>query len=594
MNFIPDSGHWRIDCLGPLSYMNGPELVSQPTISVALSQATKAPNKQTAAGANFTLTRNQRNGSVPIAMLPVLEVGDFWSKNRPTLYPDYEKFSVSLAGEHVQHATTVYLGDVAPWSKRTPPDEKPEFLLPYNQHPYHKSFTRGFAELIRTSDDIQLLIPHWEIIRFYFGSSTQLIESLFDVRATLNDLFDEEKSVAEANRHAHIHLRANLPYASAGDVARICFCPRARHAVTALRNSLIAQSANGTPVYPKTKLPISGPTVLDMVGKRISYQNGTQGFICYKLTACHASFPFSSLSYFKDMPGDENPYPDRDSLEPMNVKKRNDKDGPRQPRIGQHDANSGCGTRIYQMNTSSRFPYLDQIPKEKQRRDPYTHYSEPDYLPQPHVDSEDGVGSGGREPKKSAKLERKEHALNTCSTLSINFKYFFEALDVLISNKKAHSVEFITPTPDSNDLRCTILPIAHTKKGRVSMLSYVDYVKGYVHTAKFRRRAIVAKIGHIKGITYLLEAEARVYKGLQLDTFPTFLMKALDAGELTEREIQDTLQAFSTNEWSWGIPTNLPHARGEVIRHPQKKPDDTPDTYVNRLYERFSLALEKA
>jgi hypothetical protein len=587
-DFISGKAYWRIDCLGSLSYADKPDLESQPTISIAVSEATEKPTSRNCWRTNFTLTKDQRTETVPIAILPILKAGDFWSGKQLAVSPIcYENANSAIDSSQIKNAVTVRLGDVAPWSKQS---EKPEFLLSYFHHPYHKLFTRAYAELIDLDDSSLLIIPHWEIIRFYFGSSTQLIESIFNVNHTFDNLFDATRSTKSDIGHAHIHLRAQIPYVSATDVGRIRFCPKARQSINVLRNSLIAQSANRQPVFPKTMLPISGPTTLKMKGRWMTYKNGKRGFICYEIMSCAAAFPFSSFSYFKDMPGDTNPEKDRSHLEPMSVRSRpqtNEGKTPKDKTIQQKDANTIFGTSTYQIETPSRFPFLDNVQQEKQRIDPYTHYSEPAYQPDPEDELGEGVGSGGRDALQSTKLQKKEHEINTSTELSVNFEHFFSAINLLLENKKINSCEYICPSPDRNDARCTLLPLVITQQGRISKLSFIDYIKGYVHSATLRRRAIVAKIHYNKGVVYLIEAEARVFKGKQLDNFPTLLLKTLSSDEITEREIKDVLQAFSHNELLWKIPLHLAHIYDTPIRHPQKKSDDTTRTYIDRLYQKF-------
>ena|GEM_PF-6208348 len=588
-DFIASNDYWRIDCLGSLSFADRPFLDSQPTISVAASKAYRKPTHDTCWRTDFTNTREQCIEKIPIALFPNLRHGDFWRSRRLALSPKgYQQAEFFLGEPQLLNSTTVRLGDPTPWSKQVQGNEKREYLLPYFQHPYHRLFTRAFCELFELPDGTLLLIPHWEIIRFYFGSSTQLIETLFDVRKTIEDLVDSKRCKEPDGGHAHLHLRAHLPYNSVEDVSRIYFCPKGRQAFNVLRNSLSAQAANGEAVFPKTVLPVEKPTKLIMKGRFIKYQNGNKGFICYELTSCSAPFPYSSLTYFKDMPGDKNPDADQGQLQPMTVRHRErGENKPKGSSIRQEDANTLFGTTTYELPTASRFPYLDKIPRGKLRVDPYTHYSEPGYIPQPVEEPTEGVGHGGKESQQSAKIVLKEHALHTSESLSVNFKYFFAAVEQMMHQQEIYFYEYISPTPDRHDSRCTVLPIAFTEQGRESKLCYIDYIKGRVHTARLRRRAVVTKITYRKGVVYLLEAEERVFEGRQLDKFPTFLVKALDSEELAEREIQEILQAFSSNERIWKLPPDLNHILSQHIRHPKKQPDDTTEIYIDKLCQKF-------
>lgn len=592
-NFVSTSKYSRIDCLGSLSF-DAPGLESQPTISVAVSTAVQQPPiERECWKTTSTITKTQRIERIPISILPNLKTGDFWFKNELAISPaSYKKDKFSINSSKLNKATSVCLGDETPWSQG--PDHR-EYLLPYIYHPYHKLFTRANAQLIEANDETLLIIPDWEIIRFYFGSSTQLIEWLFNVNATYEDLYDESRCKKSEDGHGHVHLRAQIPYNSATDVARISFDPEVRKTIDILRNSLTAQSANRRPVFPKIRIPIFDSSILQMKGKYLNYANGKRAFVCYELTSCSAPLPFTSLTYFKDLPGDSNPDQDRSQLQPMTVrspKKENDANNKKKEQlIEQKDANTICGSQIYQIDVTSRFPYLEKVRIEKQRINPHTHYSEPGHQQEPEGDLTEGVGHGGNHNRLSAKIERKEHQLNTSPKPSINFEYFFEAMNILTSD--VNSVEYICPTADRSDTRCAILPLAKTQKGEISKLNFIDYVKGEVKTAKLRRRAVIAKVAFNKGVAYLVEIETRVFRGKQLDAFPTYLVSSVSQSELTLREIEDVLKRFADNYFSWSIPTHLPHVRGMAIRHPHKQLNENRESYIKRLYQSFLNAINQ-
>jgi hypothetical protein len=594
-NFVSPR-EWRIDCLGTLSYPNRGELESQPSVSVAVSPANGRARSIDCSQLEASDTQKQIIRTVPIAILPALKVGDFWTRRRLSASPNgYHRARFPVSSDVIDAAKTVRLGEIVPRPDGQADADAKEFLLPFWQHPYHKQFTRAFCELLQLDAKTRLLIPHWEIIRFYWGSSTQLVETLFRVGRTRDDICDEGKSWLDRRGHAHIHLRRQIPYCSAADVARICFGPAARHAINVLENSLIAQAAgpNAGPnvVFPKMPLPISEGTTLTVSGRWIWYKDGGKSFICYRILSCSSPFPFSSLTYFKDLPGDTNPNRDKANLQPMTVKGRPPNQRSRGKPVQQADANTLLGNFQYEMLEESRFPYLDQIPKASKRQEDYTHYLDPEPIPEPEGEADQGVGHGSSDPKQPAKLQKREHQLNTSQTLSVNCKYFFAAIDLLKGNGDIADCEYVCPTPDRNDGRCTVLPLALTKKGRISRLCYLDYIKGHIHTAKLRRRAIVAKISHNKGTSYLLEAEARVFEGRQLDSMSTFEVRALDSGEVADREIEDILQNFCDKRLVWSMPAHLPHLQGKTFSHPKKKKNDTEDEYVERIYKRLKEIL---
>lgn len=53
------------------------------------------------------------------------------------------------------------------------------FMLPFDQHPYHRAHTHSYCVQAILTGDVRLVIPVPELIRFYFGSSSSLLGRLF-------------------------------------------------------------------------------------------------------------------------------------------------------------------------------------------------------------------------------------------------------------------------------------------------------------------------------------------------------------------------------------------------------------------------------
>lgn len=171
-----------------------------------------------------------------------------------------------------------------------------DYVLPFHHHPFHKEHTHSYCLQVSTGQDFRLVIPVIELIRFYFGSSSDLIARLFHV-PFVEDAF-WVSATKDEHGFAHVDLAAGLSGYSASDVARIAFNVTARHAVKLISDSCIATSTAREKVYPKTFFPFTGETNLKISGTWIEQPDSPlKTFLVFKILSCSHSFPFVSLGY---------------------------------------------------------------------------------------------------------------------------------------------------------------------------------------------------------------------------------------------------------------------------------------------------------
>lgn len=588
-DFITEDGNWRIDCLGDLTYPRKPGLESQPSVSVALSKAKFPMEKMYFASTGSTNTYEQKTENIPVGLLPLLTLGDFWSGGQRSCSPtNYKTHTFNNLTINENTCTTIHLGRRRSENENIQ-DKPANYYLPIEEHPYHKKFTRAQCEKIVTTDGkTVVLIPHWEIIRFYFGSSNKLLEALFGGGSPLNRLYDEDKSHApDREGRAHIHVRAGIPEESIPHVARIAFCPSAKAAAMSLGASLIKQGYNKTKVYPKTSMPISGITDLKMKGKFISYGNHQSGFICYEIVHCTASAPFTYLSHFKDLPGDTNPNRDYQTLEPLNIVKAKNPKSKNSEQIQQADANSIYDPKKHKYTTNNAFAFLNKITIEKVRKTKFTHCTTTKII-DAEEPSGQGVGSGSGDNISETQLKQNN---KTASIASENLLVFFLAVEILKNVKDVSSTCFRTPDQDKNDTRCTIAPICFTPKGKVSKYTYIDYVKSHITTCSLRRRAAIVEVTTARGIGYFIESESRLFDGELMDSSAVYFVKTNDSTRIENHEFQTILLAFMNAKGVWQAPKNigLPHLIGEAVRHPNQQKSD--EKYVLALFEQLETRI---
>jgi hypothetical protein len=140
-------------------------------------------------------------------------------------------------------------------------------------------------------------------LRFYFGSSSTLISRLFDAPFDTRNFWLDEEAYAQSHA-AKLHLAAGISGRSASDIGRIAYSKSARLAAEMIGASCIAASANGDPVYVKTRFPFEGESSISASGKWLkSGANERKVFLVFKLLTCSHPFPFAKLHYTLEKSG---------------------------------------------------------------------------------------------------------------------------------------------------------------------------------------------------------------------------------------------------------------------------------------------------
>lgn len=135
------------------------------------------------------------------------------------------------------------------------------FLLPLGQHPWHRNHTQSYCVAVTLADGRRLLVPCVELIRFYFGSSSNLLQRLFTGPLRPEMLWTSKRADTE-NRHLHLVLANRLSGTSAADIGRIAESGLAWRAAAGIHASCQKATAQRHPAYPYTGFPFEGTTDL--------------------------------------------------------------------------------------------------------------------------------------------------------------------------------------------------------------------------------------------------------------------------------------------------------------------------------------------
>lgn len=287
-SLTPDDRVWRLDWFGECAYPGSVRRYAQPSIKVVLSPLRSDPTDHSALILpDATDHQHQHEAWAPIAALPMLAIGDLWQHGQQIASPDYQIESFKGLGISSETASFVKAGLAI----------EEHFLLPLSCHPWHRLHTQSYCVAVSLDARRRLLVPCIEIIRFYFGSSSNFLQRLFTAPLAQENLWSS-KRFNPATRHLHLVLANKLSGLSASDIGRIAESKFAWRAAAGIYASCQKASAHRHPVYPYTGFPFEGATDLVASGVWLPFgdqENAT--FLAYRLHTCSHPFPFRSLSY---------------------------------------------------------------------------------------------------------------------------------------------------------------------------------------------------------------------------------------------------------------------------------------------------------
>ncbi|MBN9424572.1 MAG: hypothetical protein J0I91_19185 [Candidatus Accumulibacter sp.] len=224
---------------------------------------------------------------VPVSALPMLAIGDLWQNGRRLESPVYQLETFQNLRVDDTSASFIKAGLAV----------DAHFLLPLSRHPWHRLHTQSYCVSLALSDGRRLLVPCVELIRFYFGSSGNLLHRLFTGPLTRESLW-VSKRFNPTNRHLHLVLAKRLSLWSAPDIGRIAESPLAWRAAAGIHASCQKAAAQRHPAYPYTGFPFEGQTNLVASGVWLPFGEVERAtFLAYRLFSCSHPFPYRSLSY---------------------------------------------------------------------------------------------------------------------------------------------------------------------------------------------------------------------------------------------------------------------------------------------------------
>lgn len=225
---------------------------------------------------------------VPAAFVRAMRLGDVW--HGPNLVATSSASLIQLKGLQIS-------GEAAHVSPIGKPLEGAhgEYPLDFRSFSDHSGHTGAYAVRERLADGRLMVVPCWELLRFYFGASGALVSRLLSGPIIARALYKSIRHDKRSDTH-WLDLAPGLHVSAAATVARIALDNRAASAARWISNSGVAANINRQAYYPKTNFPFQGKTDLTVQGHW--FDQGSQSVLFVeRIVSCSFPFPFRNLHY---------------------------------------------------------------------------------------------------------------------------------------------------------------------------------------------------------------------------------------------------------------------------------------------------------
>lgn len=286
--FPNDNRLWKIDWFGDL--LPNPNARSEPLIELFIVpfKGIKTSNEILKRKDSYDHEQT-RKINVGLSLLPFLHLGTFWKNG----FQHRAIFNERLNFKNLQisEETTCIIN-----AEDFASVDKWKIYFPSIENCLQTNFLQiDYPE----SDKGKLLIPCYEIIRFYFAGSSHLTRRIFTggIRANPNALFDESQtSIDETTGNARIILRPQLLGTDRYAVARLAFSKTANDSAWDIYSGVVKNIAHNNRRIVEATFPFVGGTNLQTHGKWFK-KDDVWHFLVHFIGKCSYPLPWRQLAW---------------------------------------------------------------------------------------------------------------------------------------------------------------------------------------------------------------------------------------------------------------------------------------------------------
>lgn len=292
-SFPNDGKLWMVGWLGSVIYSYRHRSSAHPAIHVHLFSVVDENLALNYGNFNSAEDGVARTVLISPGQLMLIRIGDIWRDGRLVRAASGTRIELKDFLVNENSSKIVSAGsDFGPYN-----DWK---YIPFNGFKFHRASTKSQCVALTLKDGRIILIPCFELIRMYFGSSSGLLDKLFENGDDWRRFYKWAK--LKDNGHLSVQMAPGIPIQSVEDVARIAGSKKASFAAQMVVRSCIAASVSSLDIYPKCFFPFDGYTDLTVVGRNIysGVYLRPPVFLVQFIEKCTHPFPFKSCWAISD------------------------------------------------------------------------------------------------------------------------------------------------------------------------------------------------------------------------------------------------------------------------------------------------------
>ncbi len=487
---------------------------------------------------------------VEVGLFPILKIGSLWESRKYVGDDFYSKIDCTL--NFKDNARIICAGHELPGIG---------YLIPASKYKVGNEWLDSKCLLIK-SNDVTVVLPCSEIIRFYYAHSSYIIKSIFSGCFSRNMICNLKESKIDAGT-AYIQIRSRIPDIVAPTIGRLIFSDYAMTCAQNIHKSIIKNKVNSGNSWIEAVPPLENKTRIELQGVKLS----ANAFLGLRILSCSHEFPFRNLIFTRD--NDAMWYP-LDGVSADETEANSNDTIFKNPRNNSYnrrysDAFFSSGSNSIHRVTIGRFEDLDNIVIKKFEKNDYIKSRSPNqsYRTVVGPKAENRLSASANE-----QIDLEPTSLKRSKALPASLQGFFRIIEAL-NLYPSMSCTYLRLSPVDDDLNLNQFPITRGVR-RGLKWSFVD-------NYTTRRRCIVVEIKYHYSYFYAFEAEQ--LNGKEYHTMLIAFKE--DKSEIGQAQLCEILELCVRNKGRWLKDNQMQ----DVLRCKIKHTSNSAYVYANRLRE---------